>query len=185
MLRKVEQCAGDLRGLLVARRAHEVIVHKMMKRRPVRLDMNPDPEVLGYPIDKKRETSAGDGAKITKARRGQISQQGTSDDNASNDNNKDDVVITDNTTYTFLDHDPVVLARLPANIRSPRNSVQTTQKGMTASFLNFIVSLAARKMSFHRFEACAWNAKNQRFTVDFTTPLPLPQIIMPKQTSTM
>jgi hypothetical protein len=51
MLSKVEQCAGDLRGLLGARRAHEVIVHKMMKCRPGRLDMNPDPEVLGYSID--------------------------------------------------------------------------------------------------------------------------------------
>jgi hypothetical protein len=26
-------------------------LHKVMKCRPGRLDMNPDPEVLGYPID--------------------------------------------------------------------------------------------------------------------------------------
>jgi hypothetical protein len=96
----------------------------------------------------KRETSARDISKITKARRGQISQQGTSDDEASDDNIEYAVDITDNTTYTFLDHDPVVLARLPANIRRPYNSVQTTNKGTSARFLNFIVSLAARKMSF-------------------------------------
>jgi hypothetical protein len=95
----------------------------------------------------KRETSARDRAKITKAPRGQISQQGTSDDDASDDNIKDDVDITDNTTYTFLDHDQK-LARFPANIRSPDNSVQTTKKGINPSFLNFIVSLAARKMLF-------------------------------------
>jgi hypothetical protein len=42
---------GDLRGLMGARRAHEVVVQDMVKCRPGRLDMNPDPGDLGYPID--------------------------------------------------------------------------------------------------------------------------------------
>jgi hypothetical protein len=54
--RVTEQCGananGDMRGLLGARRAHEVVAQDMMKCRPGRRDMNLDPGDLGYPIDR-------------------------------------------------------------------------------------------------------------------------------------
>jgi hypothetical protein len=65
----------------------------------------------------------------------------------SNDTTEGCFYASDDTTFTFLGHDPEIVARLPANIRSNYNTVRTDRKGISVDLLNFIASLAANKMS--------------------------------------